>query len=51
MHEKMITARINVPDELWRRVRAAALTDDRKNEDVLREALERWLQSRKEAGE
>jgi hypothetical protein len=47
MTEEMVTARVNIPADLWRRVRAAALNDDVKNEDVLREALEAWLKARK----
>jgi hypothetical protein len=46
MSEPMVTARVNIPVDLWRRVRAAAMTDDRLNEDVLREALEAWLKAR-----
>jgi hypothetical protein len=44
--ENLITARVVVPAELWRQVRRAAIIEDRKNEEVLREALEAWLKSR-----
>lgn len=49
MSETMVTARVRIPEGLWRQVRAAALNDNRLNEDVLREALEMWLKARKGA--
>jgi len=46
MPEAMVTARVRIPEGLWRQVRSAALADNVKNEDVLREALEAWLKAR-----